>query len=984
MPANAPRLRFEDLLVGDKLGDGGFGVVYKGSYRNKTVAIKFLHPRDRDISQRDKRDFEKEARRLFEALHHPFIIDIEGIVLGEKYALVLEYMHFGHVQHFVKDYEVGLPLKMRITKQIISAMDFLHMKEVKHLDLKAENVLMNSNFDAKVCDFGLSKRKTATCTVELHGESPVRRATISHIAPEVLKNINLEASYEQDVYAFAVTAWEIFTGQIPFGNQNKNMINEAVIGGQRPDIMLLDRDCPQQVKAMIEKCWTQSSKDRPLFYYLKKDFDMLYVPYHARVKKVCYEIRAQICRNYKEDPSHYKEVYECTKDFDTQRTEEETFNQTTPWDSQPDANKSTTRVEHPEENLNPESGTSNEEKSIQEGEPTVQTQLSSSSDSSLATPDGNTERSLWSNVAGPVSQQSGLHCISYGSQNASTNLATPNLSCYGASNDQISNSNVTPAVTPQVNDEIALANYTQRLYVRDLTEGETGQTDMNHHSQDGGNPNIDILVDRITNTQEASRAYVEPQARVDRQIPEAGRGGNQGNPLEATWVGNNPNNQEENDMTMMKMSQMSDRVSVLPPEQLVNRFQSRQGTVFDQNPQPTIHQPLILPSNVNCRQEAQNHEYKTVMPSKYGPSTPYVDAQTGSHAGQAPRQDPQGHGSPFNAHATMNEQSTNARTAQNLQTRETNMAVSSSANQKSPSFQPDNTPVQRNTTNGIVHQAIGSSKGQFLPSYARQQEIFGQRVQNQHVSPPTFLNQPAPFMVSGDYPQHARVTLSQTNMQRPFYPPQQQASINPTYQTAPSQRPMYQPGSSQNQWQPLHILPGDSGTGKLMSDLPEPPSNSTQFRPFSSTENSADQLRTETRPSQTSQPYASRGASQERQATRGTYQDSRTSGKPITINHKHEGGAFTQVFINSEMDLPPNIQIGNKNRMVVYDNREGKQHRKEKVAKRKSKCRLSQLSESRQGLSPAQVDLVSAESGQGWRKVCRQLGLDDPELEQLE
>ncbi|WAR13511.1 hypothetical protein MAR_027691 [Mya arenaria] len=435
---------------------------------------------------------------------------------------------------------------------------------------------------------------------------------------------------------------------------------------------------------------------------LKKDFDMLYVPYHARVKKVCYEIRAQICRNYKEDPSHYKEVYECTKDFDTQRTEEETFNQTTPWDSQPDANKSTTRVEHPEENLNPESGTSNEEKSIQEGEPTVQTQLSSSSDSSLATPDGNTERSLWSNVAGPVSQQSGLHCISYGSQNASTNLATPNLSCYGASNDQISNSNVTPAVTPQVNDEIALANYTQRLYVRDLTEGETGQTDMNHHSQDGGNPNIDILVDRITNTQEASRAYVEPQARVDRQIPEAGRGGNQGNPLEATWVGNNPNNQEENDMTMMKMSQMSDRVSVLPPEQLVNRFQ---------------------------------------------PSTPYVDAQTGSHAGQAPRQDPQGHGSPFNAHATMNEQSTNARTAQNLQTRETNMAVSSSANQKSPSFQPDNTPVQRNTTNGIVHQAIGSSKGQFLPSYARQQEIFGQRVQNQHVSPPTFLNQPAPFMI---------------------------------------------------------------------------------------------------------------------------------------------------------------------------------------------------------------------------------------------
>jgi len=60
----------------------------------------------------------------------------------------------------------------------------------------------------------LSEFRTKTVTL---AKDAIRRATITHIAPEVLININIPSTKEQDVYAFGVTMWEILTGRQPFG-----------------------------------------------------------------------------------------------------------------------------------------------------------------------------------------------------------------------------------------------------------------------------------------------------------------------------------------------------------------------------------------------------------------------------------------------------------------------------------------------------------------------------------------------------------------------------------------------------------------------------------------------------------------------------------------------------------------------------------------------------------------------------------------------
>ena len=67
-----------------------------------------------------------------------------------------------------------------------------------------------------MCDFGLSKWKTVTENATGDKPSVGPRGTITHIAPEVLRNINCKFTKEIDVYAFAITVWELFAGRIPY------------------------------------------------------------------------------------------------------------------------------------------------------------------------------------------------------------------------------------------------------------------------------------------------------------------------------------------------------------------------------------------------------------------------------------------------------------------------------------------------------------------------------------------------------------------------------------------------------------------------------------------------------------------------------------------------------------------------------------------------------------------------------------------------
>merc|ERR1712137_262211 len=98
-------------------------------------------------------------------------------------------------------------------------MDYLHSKKLIHRDLKSENLLVNNSWTCKVADFGISTvRPTITREMTCIG-TPI------YMAPEVIKKNKY--SEKADVFSFGMVLWEIFTGCIPYNNEEFHGMNQV-------------------------------------------------------------------------------------------------------------------------------------------------------------------------------------------------------------------------------------------------------------------------------------------------------------------------------------------------------------------------------------------------------------------------------------------------------------------------------------------------------------------------------------------------------------------------------------------------------------------------------------------------------------------------------------------------------------------------------------------------------------------------------------
>jgi len=192
------------------LGKGAFADVYLGEhlYLHTSVAIKILRTR---VDESTLSNFITEAR-LASHLVHPHIIRVLdfGLQVDVPF-LVMDYAPFGNLRQLhPRSAVVPLPTVVSYVKALASGLQYAHEQHLIHRDLKPENVLLGSNHEILLSDFGLALL-TSEADFTLINE---RFGTLAFMAPEVILGQPCPSS---DQYALAVMVYEWLSGQPPFG-----------------------------------------------------------------------------------------------------------------------------------------------------------------------------------------------------------------------------------------------------------------------------------------------------------------------------------------------------------------------------------------------------------------------------------------------------------------------------------------------------------------------------------------------------------------------------------------------------------------------------------------------------------------------------------------------------------------------------------------------------------------------------------------------
>ncbi|KAG6768672.1 hypothetical protein POTOM_027599 [Populus tomentosa] len=193
----------------EKLGEGGFGCVYKGKLRSgHSAAIKLLGK-----SKANGQDFINEIATIGR-IRHSNVVQLVGFCAeGSKRALVYNFMPNGSLNNFIFSQERPVSLSWEklheISLGVAHGIQYLHRDcemQILHFDIKPHNILLDEHFTPKVADFGLAR----LCqTNESLKSLTAARGTIGYMAPELFyKNIG-RVSYKADVYSFGMLLLEM-------------------------------------------------------------------------------------------------------------------------------------------------------------------------------------------------------------------------------------------------------------------------------------------------------------------------------------------------------------------------------------------------------------------------------------------------------------------------------------------------------------------------------------------------------------------------------------------------------------------------------------------------------------------------------------------------------------------------------------------------------------------------------------------------------
>ncbi|KAL9372410.1 hypothetical protein Peur_034654 [Populus x canadensis] len=221
VPLPLKRYSFSDVkkmtnFFKDKLGQGGYGTVYKGRLTDgHLVAVKVLV-----ASERNGEEYINEVASISRTSHVNIVTLLGFCLERDKRVLIFDFMPNGSLEKFINhenafqaSQQLGWEKLYQIVIGVARGLEYLHRgcnTRIVHFDIKPHNILLDTDFSPKISDFGLAK----SCTRKESNVSLLEaRGTIGYVAPEVFSRNFGRVSYKSDVYSYGMMVLEMVGGK---------------------------------------------------------------------------------------------------------------------------------------------------------------------------------------------------------------------------------------------------------------------------------------------------------------------------------------------------------------------------------------------------------------------------------------------------------------------------------------------------------------------------------------------------------------------------------------------------------------------------------------------------------------------------------------------------------------------------------------------------------------------------------------------------